>query len=121
MSERRQQRVAEEIQRRASVFIRDELKDPRLGFLTVTGVDVNSDLTHATIHVSVLGDETEQQQTLATLQRAKGVVKHDIGDWLQIRTVPDISFKLDNSIQRGTRVLEIIKGLEREQEQEHEV
>lgn len=118
MSQRRQQRVAEEIQRRASVFIRDELKDPRIGFLTVTGVDVNSDLTHATIHVSVLGDEAEQRQTMAALQRAKGVVKHDIGDWLQIRTVPDISFKLDTSLERGTRVLEIIKGLE--QEQEHE-
>lgn len=117
MSERRQQRVAEEIQRRASTFIREELKDPRIGFLTVTGVDINSDLTQATIHVSVLGDETEQRQTLAALQRAKGVVKRDIGDWLQIRTTPDISFKLDNSIERGTRVLEIIRGLE----QEHEV
>ncbi len=116
MNERRQRRVAEEIQRRASTFIREELKDPRIGFLTVTGVDVNSDLTHATIHVSVLGDEAEQRETMAALQRAKGVVKRDIGDWLQIRTTPDIAFKLDTSLERGTRVLEIMKGLHGEHE-----
>jgi ribosome-binding factor A len=114
MSERRQQRVAEEIQRRASVFIRDELKDPRLGFLTITGVEINSDLTHATVFVSVLGDEAEQEQTMQVLRRAKGLIKRDIGDWLSIRTVPDIAFKLDTSIERGTRILQLMKGLERE-------
>ncbi|GAC1473059.1 MAG: 30S ribosome-binding factor RbfA [Chloroflexota bacterium] len=114
MSERRQQRVAEEIKRRSSQFIRDELKDPRIGFLTITGVEINSDLTNATIFVSVLGDEDQQKQTMAALQSAKGLIKRDIGDWLRIRTVPEIHFKLDTSIERGTRILEIIKGLERE-------
>lgn len=114
MSERRQQRVAEEIQRRASQFIREELKDPRLGFLTITDVEVNSDLTHATVFVSVLGDENEQRQTMAALHRAKGLVKRDIGDWLRIRTVPDIVFKQDASIERGTRILQLIKGLDGE-------
>lgn len=115
MSERRQQRVAEEIQRRASAFIREELKDPRIGFLTITGVEINSDLTHATLFVSVLGDEKEQQETMTALRRAKGLIKRDIGDWLRIRTTPDIAFKLDTSIERGTRILQIIKGLEGEE------
>jgi ribosome-binding factor A len=115
MSERRQQRVAEEIQRRASVFIREELKDPRLGFLTITDVEVNSDLTKATLYVSVLGDETEQAQTMLALKRAKGLIKRDIGDWLRIRTVPEIVFKHDQSIERGVRILTLIKGLEQEQ------
>jgi len=114
MSERRQQRVAEEIQRRASQFIREELKDPRLGFLTITDVEVNSDLTHATVFVSVLGDEVEQRQTMEALRRAKGLIKRDIGDWLRIRTVPEITFKQDASIERGTRILQLIKGLEQE-------
>lgn len=114
MSERRQQRVAAEIERRASQFIRDELRDPRLGFLTITGVEVNSDLTHATIFVSVLGDEAEQRETMTALQGAKGLVKRDIGDWLGIRTVPDIVFKQDTSIERGTRILQLMKGLETE-------
>ena len=114
MSVRRQQRVAEEIQRRASQFIREELKDPRLGFLTITGVDVNSDLTHATLFVSVLGSELEQEQTMQTLRRAKGLIKRDIGDWLRIRTVPELTFKHDESIERGTRILQLMKGLERE-------
>lgn len=114
MSERRQQRVAEEIQRRASTFIREELKDPRIGFLTITGVDVNADLTQAVIHVSVLGTPEEQQETLDTLRRAKGLIKRDIGDWLRIRTTPEIVFKLDTSLERGARILEVIQGIERE-------
>lgn len=116
MSERRQRRVAEEIQRRSSTFIREELKDPRLGFLTITGVDVNSDLTQATIYVSVLGDESEQKQTMQALTRARGLIKRDIGDWLRIRTTPDINFKLDTSIERGTRILQLMKTLEHEDE-----
>jgi ribosome-binding factor A len=116
MSVRRQQRVAEEIQRRASTFIREELKDPRLGFLTITGVDINSDLTHATIYVSVLGSPEEQDQTMQALRRAKGLVKRDIGDWLRIRTVPEIVFKLDHSLERGARILELMKSLDSEVE-----
>ncbi len=115
MTSHRQERVAEEIKRRASTFIREELKDPRLGFLTITGVDINSDLTNAVIHVSVLGEESQQRDTMLALQRAKGLVKRDIGDWLRIRTTPDITFKLDTSIERGTRILQLIKGLEQEQ------
>ena len=114
MSERRRQRVAEEIQRRSSTFIREELKDPRLGFLTITSVDVNVDLTHATINVSVLGDSEEQQETMTALNRARGLIKRDIGDWLRLRTVPEIRFNLDTSIERGTRILQLIKGLEQE-------
>lgn len=114
MSERRQQRVAEEIQRRASQFIREELKDPRLGFLTITGVDINSDLTHATIYVSVLGEEEEQRDTMTALRRARGLIKRDIGDWLQLRTVPEIVLKQDRSIERGMRVLQIMNSLEEE-------
>lgn len=108
---RRQQRVAEEIQRRTSTFIREELKDPRLGFLTITRVDINSDLTHALIYVSVLGTEEEQEDTMAALRSARGLIRRDIGDWLQLRTVPEIAFKLDMSLERGARVLEIIKAL----------
>src|SRR3954453_21623366 len=115
MSERRQQRVAEEIQRRASTLIREELKDPRLGFLTITSVDINSDLTHALIYVSVLGSEEEQQQTMEALRRAKGLIKRDIGDWLRIRTVPEINFKLDHSLERGARILQLMKTLEHEE------
>jgi ribosome-binding factor A len=114
MSERRQQRVAEEIKRRASQFIREELKDPRLGFLTITGVEINADLTHARVFISVLGTEEEERQTMEALRRARGLIKRDIGDWLRIRTVPEIEFKQDRSIERGTRILQLIKGLEQE-------
>ncbi len=117
MNQRRRERVAEEIQRRASQFIREELKDPRIGFVTITDVEVNADLTHAILFISVLGDESEQKQTMDALRRAKGLIKRDIGDWLRIRTVPDIAFKLDTSIARGTRILEIIQELEAGEEE----
>ncbi len=115
MNERRKQRIAEEIQRRASQFIREELKDPRIGFLTITGVEVNSDLTHATIYVSVLGDEAAKKETMNTLHRAKGLIKRDIGDWLRIRVTPEIVFRLDTGLERGARVLELIEHLEQEE------
>lgn len=111
---RRQQRVAGEIKRRASQFIREELKDPRLGFLTITDVEVNSDLTHARLFVSVMGDEAEQRNTMEALRRARGLVKRDIGDWLRLRTVPEITFEEDHSIERGTRILQLIRDLEPE-------
>ena len=114
MSVRRQQRVAVEIKRRASQFIREELKDPRLGFLTIMDVEVNADLTHATLFVSVLGSEEDELQTMQALTRARGLIKRDIGDWLRIRTVPEITFKQDHSIARGTRILQLIEGLEQE-------
>lgn len=116
MSLRRQQRVAEEIQKRISTFVREELKDPRLGFLTITGVDVNHDLTMATVHVSVLGDEATQRETLETLRRAKGFIRKDVDDWLRIRTNPDITFKLDTSIERGARILQVMRTLHEEPE-----
>ena len=71
-------------------------------------------LTHATIYVSVLGDEAEQRDTMQALRRAKGLIKRDIGDWLRIRTVPEIAIKLDTSIERGTHILALMKGLEQE-------
>jgi ribosome-binding factor A len=113
---RRQQRVAEVIQRRAAEFIRDELKDPRIGFLTITGVEVNADLTYATLFVSVLGTEQEQRDTMYALRRAKGLIKRDIGDWLRIRTTPEIIFEQDTSIERGTRILQLMKTLEGEKQ-----
>lgn len=116
MTLRRQQRVAEEIQRRVSTFVREELKDPRLGFLTITGVDINPDLTMATVHVSVLGGEEEQRQTIDTLRRAKGLIRKDVDDWLRIRTNPDITFKLDTSIERGARILKVMRSLHEEPE-----
>jgi ribosome-binding factor A len=62
----------------------------------------------------VLGNETEQEQTMQTLRRAKGLIKRDLGDWLRIRTVPELTFKQDQSIERGFRILQLMKGLERE-------
>lgn len=116
MRVRRQDRMAGVIRKRLSEVISTEVQDPRLGFLTITGVDVSNDLQHATVYVSVLGDDGEQRETLRILDRVKGYLRGQIGDTLQVRVTPDLSFKLDHSIEEGTRLLSIMHDLERERE-----
>jgi len=112
VSERRQGRVAEEIQRYLSALIPREVKDPRLGFLTITRVVVSSDLQHATVYISVLGDDEEERRTFQILERVKGYLRREVGHRLGVRLAPELSFKVDRSVEEGTRVLEIMNNLQ---------
>ncbi len=112
MNARRQGRMAEEIQRLLSELIPKEIKDPRLGFLTITRVIVSSDLQHASVYVSVLGDEEETRQTMQILEKVKGFLRREVGHSLGVRITPELAFKLDQSIEEGTRVLKIMQDLE---------
>jgi ribosome-binding factor A len=114
MRPHRQGRMAEEIRKRLSEVVASEIKDPRLGFLTITNVELSNDLQHATVYVSVLGDEATQQETLRILERVKGFLRHEVGTALQVRNTPELVFKLDHSIEEGTRILQIMRELERE-------
>ncbi len=112
MSERRQGRMAEEIQRFLSMLIPREVRDPRLGFLTITRVIVSGDLQHAAIYISVLGGEQEERRTLRILEQVKGYLRREVGHRLGVRLAPQLNFKLDQSMEEGTRVLEIMRELE---------
>jgi ribosome-binding factor A len=100
-------------------FIRDEvgqilqqgLKDPRIGFVSVTDVEVSGDLRHAKIFVSVLGGEEERQQTMEGLRSATGFVRTELARRLKIHHTPQIQFRLDDSIERGTRVVQLLREL----------
>ena len=111
MDARRQGRMAEEIQRLLSALIAKEVKDPRLGFLTITRVIVSSDLEHAAVYVSVLGDKIEQEQTMRILHRVRGFLRREVGHALGVRITPELTFKPDNSVEEGTRVLQIMQEL----------
>jgi ribosome-binding factor A len=87
------------------------LKDPRIGFVTVTGVQATRDLKHATVFVSVLGTEREQKQTLEALESARGVLQAAVGRELRLRRTPVLAFEYDPSVERGVRLTQMIDEL----------
>lgn len=105
----RPERLAEAIKKEISDMLRDELKDPRIGFATITLVEVSSDLRYAKVYISVLGAPEEQKNTLNALERAKGFVRSELGRRIRLRYTPELTFKLDTSIQRGTRVIKLLE------------
>ena len=109
MSER-MRRVNEAIREVLSESI-GTLKDPRIGFVTVTGVRTTKDLSQATVYVSVLGDEREQAQTLDGLQSAHGVLQSQVARELGTRRTPVLTFEYDPAIERGVRLTKIIDEL----------
>lgn len=87
------------------------LKDPRIGFVTVTGVQTTTDLSQATVYVSVLGNEAEQKRTLDGLQSAHGVLQSQVARELGTRRTPVLTFAYDPAIERGVRLTQLIDEL----------
>lgn len=114
MPSRRQQQVADAIQKEVSVLIQRELKDPRLGFVTVTRAEVSPDLHHAKVFVSVLGSPEEQQATLKVLASAAGFLRHELGARLSMRYIPALQFRTDASIAHSDRIARLLTELETE-------
>jgi ribosome-binding factor A len=96
------------------------LKDPRIGFVTVTGVRVTTDLTQATVWVSVLGTSSERERTLEGLQAAHGVLQARVARELSLRRTPVLTFEYDPSVERGVRLTQMIDELAPEQTHEDE-
>jgi ribosome-binding factor A len=114
----RADRVAELIKQEVSDIISRKLNDPRIGFASVTSVDIGADLHNATIFVSIYGTPEEQKGTMAALYSATKFVRRELGSRLQLRDVPEIIFKQDTSIERGAKVFAIINKLHKEDELE---
>ena len=88
-----------------------ELKDPRIGFVTVTGVATSADLRHARVFVSVLGSEAKRRKTLAALEAARGVLQARIADELRLKRTPQLAFEYDPTVERGVRMTQLIDEL----------
>ncbi len=108
---RRTERVAEEIQRVIGELLLREVRDPRIGFATVTAVEVSPDLEHARVHVSVLGGEAEERESLAALQRASGYLRTELGRRMRIRKVPELRFLADPSAKEAMRISQLLREL----------
>ncbi|MFH1269853.1 MAG: 30S ribosome-binding factor RbfA [Candidatus Omnitrophota bacterium] len=108
----RYDRVGEALKREIGNIIQFELKDPRLGFITVTQVEVTPDLRYAKVLFSVLGKEEEHQKTKEALDSALGFIRRLIAQRIRLRFVPEISFKEDRSVEYSIRIQEALNGIE---------
>jgi len=101
-------RIADQIQRDLADLIRSELKDPRVGMITLTGVEVSKDYRHAKISFTTLGGPEIVLQTQQSLQRASGFLRSQLAGGLTLRIVPELHFVHDDSVERGVRLSKLI-------------
>jgi ribosome-binding factor A len=117
MTSRRQIQVGDEIRRQIGHLLLTEVKDPRIGMASVTEVHVSADLRHAHVNVSVYGDEAQQTTSIAALRHMAGFFRHAIGAGMQLRYTPELTFHLDDSLERGDRIMRLIDQVKAEREQ----
>ena len=108
MTTSRMRRVNEAVREVLSGHIAGDLKDPRIGFVTVTGVETSPDLRHARVYVSVLGSNDERQAALDGLQSSAGFLQAKVGEELRMKRTPTLEFEYDDSIDRGMRISELL-------------
>src|SRR5581483_9199953 len=104
----RQEKLGEQIAIEVSDLLRTRVKDPRVGFASITHVEVSGDLRHAKIFVSVMGDDEDKKNTMEALRHAAGFVRHELAGRLTLRFMPEIAFRLDSSIEHGSHILDLI-------------
>jgi len=112
---KRSQRVRDLLREEIADIIIFKVKDPRIGFLTVTGVDVTDDLKIAVVYVSILKEE-EKQSTLDILQTAKSFIRSELSKRLKMKFIPSIDFRLDTSIEYGNRIEQLLGEIRKKDE-----
>jgi ribosome-binding factor A len=113
---RRPEQVAGTIRQVITEALAREVRDPRVGFVTVTGVLVSNDLSHARVMVSVPGDEAERSRALQGLQSAAGFLRTRAARALTTRTVPELQFELDRGVEHAARIEELLESIRREEQ-----
>ncbi|MGC9335195.1 MAG: 30S ribosome-binding factor RbfA [Anaerolineae bacterium] len=108
MATRRQRRVAEQIHRELSMLLMRKVRDPRLEEVTITEVRITPDLLIARVFFSVLGEEEERREALAGLESAVGFLRTQLGARIRLRSVPELTFELDESAEYGRRIEELL-------------
>ena len=108
MTAPRRARIADQIQRELAEIIRLEMRDPRVGMITLTGVEVSRDQSHAKVFFTVLGAESAVREAGEGLQRAAGFLRSELAHRLSTRSVPELHFQFDESVERGMRLSKLI-------------
>ena len=104
----RMRKVNEAVREALAVIISRDMKDPRLELVTVTSVEVTGDLRHATVYVTAHGDEERYDDALAGLQSGKGRIRALLGERVDMRFTPELDFRIDDSVDQGMRIAEIL-------------
>ncbi len=112
MNRRRADRVADLLQIELSKIIRESMKDPRIGFVTITGVDVSDDLRYARVYVSVLGTDKEKEESLAGLNHAAGFTRTQLAARVSLKRIPELTFCYDDTLDRAFNIDKLLGGLE---------
>jgi ribosome-binding factor A len=105
-------RIDELLRQEMTSILSRDVDDPRIGFATITGVETTPDLRHARVSVSVIGQAADRKITLQALGRAMPFVRHELGKRLRLKRIPEFHLELDDTIERGTRVLRLLDELE---------
>src|SRR5690349_1956802 len=115
MANRRQVQVAEAVQQHVSYLLQRELKDPRIGFVTVTSVEMSADLKYSRVFVSVMGTPEEQKATMDALASARGYIRRELAARLDLRFAPEVQFRLDTSAEYSDRINRLLNELKAEE------
>ena len=119
MQYQRKDRIGDLIKKEIAHIIQNELKDPGIGFVTITAVKVSVDLKHAKIFYSVLGDEDSKRKSESALRRASGFIQHEIGKKLKLKYTPEIFFQFDGSAEYGAHIEGLIQKIHRDERPDH--
>jgi ribosome-binding factor A len=114
LSNLRANRVAEQMKKELGEILTRKIKDPRVGFVTVTDVEVTGDLQQATVYISVLGDDNKKKDTLLGLAKAKGFIRSEIGTRIRLRKTPEINFEFDEALEYGNRIETILRDINKD-------
>lgn len=117
MSTQRPERVQEALRQEISRIVHQELRDPRLGFITITGVELTRDLRYAKVFFSVLGEAKDKKRALHALNSAKGYMKNLISDRIKLRFMPEISFRIDDTLEHAGQLDVIFNKIEKEKKE----
>ena len=123
MSNNRPVKVAEAVKREMGSLLLREIKDTRIKshLTSVTEVEVTNDLRHVTIYISVMGDEAQKSDVMAGLNSARGYIRSEIGKRINLRFVPDIHLKLDESLAKGDKILSLMNKIKKEEDTKPEL
>ena len=116
----RSTRVAEQMKKELGEIIARKLKDPRIGFVTVTDVEVTGDLQQATVYITVLGNNKKRSDTLKGLEQAKGFIRTEIGQRIRLRKTPELMFAFDVSAEYGSKIDTLLKQIKTEDNEKTE-
>jgi ribosome-binding factor A len=108
---RRTRQVGEFLREELTDIIRREVKDPRIGFMSVTRVDVTPDLRHAAVYISVLGTDDERAETLTALRSASGFIRHHLKPRLRMRQIPELEFRDDRSMEHAEHIARTLREI----------